>query len=244
MKNNFLILLFVVVFSSCQSVLIKNETYKVAPSSPELGSIGRSKSFVYLLNKFEERTVPQLDNKIRVAIEVVPYTKRLNKIYQTKAKYNQKQSPIHYVDSLPVKPEIVTIQLQDVTGMVNEINASQNASVFRLLKDVSNYKMISGIAVALSETEISKIREADSYYLINSQDNKYDVALYKQGKKSSSLSIHPTTILAYQTSSFCWSMASKGDWYIADMKEGVSACKGKTYSKIKKKKKSKALFDM
>lgn len=244
MKNIFFILLFVVVFTSCQSVLIKNERFKVAPTSPELGSIGQSKSLFYLLNKFEERTVPQLDNKIRVTIEVVPYTKRLNRIYQTKAKYNQKQSLIHYVDSLPVKPEVVTIQLQDVTGMVNEINAPQNATVFRLLKDVPNYKMVYGIAVALSETEISKIREADSYYLTNSQDNKYEVALYKQGKKLSIISIHPTTILGYQTSSFCWGMTPKGDWYIADMKEGISACKGKTYSKIKKKKKSKALFDM
>lgn len=243
MKNSFFILLLVIT-SACQSTKIKNETYKIAPSAPELGSIGQSKSLFDLQNEFEERTLPKLENKIRVAIEVVPYTKKLNKIYIAKAKYNQKQSQINYVDSLPNKPELITIRLQDVTGIVEELNAPHNAAVFRLLVDTQKYKMVSGIAVSLAETEIAKIREADTYYLTHSQENKYDIALYKLGKKTNSLAINAENILGYQSSSFCWGISEKGNWYIADMVTGNTNCKGKTNSKIQKKKKSKALFDM
>ncbi len=68
--------------------------------------------------------------------------------------------------------------------------------------------------------------------------------MYKSGKKMSTIGINSESILGYQTSSFCWGMTDKGHWYIADMAEGISGCKGKTYSKIQKKKKNKALFDM
>lgn len=243
MKNSFFVLLLV-VFASCQSTQIKNERYKVAPSSPELGSIGQSKSLFNLKNEFEERTLPKLENKIRVAIEVVPFNKKLNKIYTAKAKFNQNQSKINYVDSLPTKPELVTLRLQDVTRIVEELNAPHNASVFRLLVDTQKYKMVSAVAVSLNAEELSKIRQADTYYLTNSQENKYDINLYKLGKKTSTIAINSESVLGYQLSSFCWGISDKGNWYIADMIQGSSNCKGKTYSKIKKKKKAKQLFDM
>lgn len=243
MKRIFFILLLV-VFSSCQSTRIKNDTYKVSPRSPELGSIGQSKSLFGLQNDFEERTLPKLENKIRVAIDVLPFNKKLNKIYTAKAKFNQKQSKIVYVDSLPSKPELITIRLQDVTGMVGELNAPNNTSVFRLLVDTQKYKMVSGIAVSINADEIAQIRQADTYYLINLQENKYGIALYKSGKKTSTIDINSETVLAYQSSSFCWGISEKGNWYIADMVEGHASCKGKTYSKIKKKKKAKKMFDM
>lgn len=243
MKKSFFILLLV-VFSGCQSTRIKNDSYKVSSRSPELGSIGQSKSLFDLQNDFEGRTLPKLENKIRVAIEVVPFNKKLNKIYKDKAKFNQNQSKMVYVDSLPTKPELITIRLQDVTGVVKELNTPYNAPVFKLLVDTQKYKMVSGLAVSLTADEIGKIRQADTYYLTNPQDNKYIIALYKSGKKTNTIDINTETILAYQLSSFCWAITEKGTWYIADMVEGNTGCKGKTYSKIKKKEKAKQLFDM
>lgn len=243
MKNSFFILLLV-FFAACQSTRIKNDSYKVSPRSPELGSVGQSKSLFDLQNEFEERTLPKLENKIRVAIEVVPFNKKLNKIYKAKAKFNQSQSKIVYVDSLPTKPELITIRLQDVTGVVNELNAAYNAPVFRLLVDTQEYKMVSDIAVSLTADEIGKIRQADTYYLTNPQDNKYIIALYKSGKKTNIIDINTETILAYQLGSFCWAITEKGTWYIADMIEGNASCNGKTHSKIKKKEKAKKMFDM
>lgn len=189
MKNSFFILLLL-VFSACQSTLIKHDRYKVSPSTTELGSIGQSKSVFNLQNDFDARTLPMLENKIRVSVEPIPFNKRLNKFYTAKAKYDQSQSTINYVDSLPSKPELVTIRLLDVAGFVKELNADYNTDVFRLLEDTQTSEIISSIAVYLSTEDIAKIRLADSYYLTNSQDAKYTLSLYKQGKKIETIDLN------------------------------------------------------
>lgn len=243
MKKNIFILLLV-VFSACQSTKIKNDRYKISPVSPELGSVGQSKSIFDLQNDFEVRTLPNIENNIRVAIEVVPFSRRLNHFYIAKTKFNQNQSKVTFIDSLPTKPELVTIRLLDVNGFVNELNADYNAPVFRLLFDTRNSKIISSVAVSLSIEEITKIRQADTYYLTNPQDNKYTISLYKLGKKTETITVNPETLVAYRWSEFCWAVSEKGHWYIADMIEEGNSCKGNTKSRIKEKRKSKSLFDM
>ena len=170
--------------------------------------------------------------------------KKLNDFYKAKEKFNQNQSKVAYIDSLPTKPELITIKLLDVAGFVNELNAAYNATVFRLLFDTQNSEIVSSVAVSLSPEEIAKIRQSDTYYLTNSQDNKYTISLYKSEKKTDAMAINPESIVAYQLSKLCWAISEKGQWYIADMIQGANSCKGKTKSKIKEKKKIKSLFDM
>jgi hypothetical protein len=238
-----IIVLLVFLLTACQSTKIKNDRYKIATTSPELGSIGLSRSLFSLQNDFEVRTMPQFENKIRVAIEVVPYNNRLSKIYKAKAEFNQNQAKVNFVDSLAIKPELVLIKIINVTGVVNELNADYNATVFRLLNDTKKFQMVSSIAVALSQDEIAKIRQSDTYYLNHNQDSKYTISLYKQGKKTEALEINSTTIVAYKLSNFCWSVTERGKWYIADMVEN-GGCKGKTKSVISDKKRSKSLYNM
>jgi hypothetical protein len=243
MKNSFFIILLL-VFSACQSTLIKSDRYKVSPTTTELGSIGRSKSLFNLQNDFEARTFPRLENKIRVAVELIPFNKRLNKIYVTKAKFNQNQSKVTYIDSLPSKPELVSIRLLDVTGFVKELNADYNNDAFRLLNDTQNSKIISRIVICLPTDDIAKIRLADSYYLTNSSDAKYSLSLYKVGKKTTMLDLNSGTVVAYRLSHFCWGATERGKRYIADITEGNTHCKGNTESRINEKKKSKNLYRM
>lgn len=243
MKNSFFIVLLL-VFSACQSTLIKKERYKVSPATPELGSIGQATSLFYLQNDYEVRTLPTLENNIRVAIEILPFTKRLNKLYLSKEKYNQNLSKVTYIDSLPSKPEFVTIQLLDVTGFVNELNADYNTAVYRLLKDTPSSKVVSSVAISVSNADIAKIKQADTYYLTNSQEKKYTLSLYKSGKKIETIHLNPETIIAYQLSTFCYATTERGKWYIADMTEGSNNCKGNTKSKINERTKSKSLYSM
>lgn len=244
MKNSFYILLLLFVFSACQSTLIKNDRYKVSPSTTELGSIGQSTSIFNLQNDFDARTLPLLENKIRVSVELIPFNKRLNKFYNAKAKYDQNQSEVMYIDSLPSKPELVTIRLLDVAGFVKELNSDYNTAVFRLLEDTQTSEIISTIAVYLATEDIAKIRLADSYYLTNSQDAKYSLSLYKQAKKIETIDLNAGTEVGYRLSHFCWAATERGKWYIADMTEGCSRCKGNTESRISEKKKSKSLYRM
>ena len=243
MKHVFFALLLV-LFNACQTAKIKSETYKIAKTSPELCSIGQSKTFFKLQNSFQTKGFPKLENKSRLEIEVVPFTKKLSEQYTKKIKYNQDLQKLTYVDSLPTKAELVTIQLLDITGFVNELNADYNNDIFRIINNLQNIKLVTSIAVYLTKEEISKIKQVDSYYLTNLQDKKYTIALYKQGKKTESINIDTEAIIAYKLSSFCWAETERSKWYIADIIAENSSCKGITINKVKEKKREQSLFRM
>lgn len=245
MKNSFIVLLLVVL-SACQSTKIKNNAYKVSDTAPELGSIGQSKMGYMASNEFEVKTLPKLENKIRVAIEIVPFNRKMYKIYSAKAKYNQDQLKVAYVDSLPKKPELATIKLLDVVQFVNELNADYNKDVFKFMSNTQNSEVVTNLVFCFSPEEINKIKQADAFYLTNYQDSKYGISLYKLGKKTDTLFLNSLNVVAYRLSTFCWETKDRGQWYIADMIEGEGGCKGSTKSKIEetKKSKTKSLFDM
>lgn len=145
---------------------------------------------------------------------------------------------------MPVKPELVTIKILDIAGLIQEINADYNAPVLKLLTDIQNLKIISSLAVSLPVEEIAKIRQSDAYYIINNQYKKYTIALFKSGKKTDIIDINPETIVAYQVSSFCWIKSIKGTWNVADIVNENNSCSGITKSRISERKNNKDLFDM
>ncbi|MDL2145184.1 hypothetical protein QQY79_21875 [Flavobacterium tructae] len=238
-----IVALAILICTACQTTKIKNEEYKFSSSIVEIGSIGESK-LSYNQNIFETKAFPKLQNNIRLEIGVVPYNKKLDKIYKSKAKYNQNQTKVAFIDSLPIKPELVTIKILDVAGFVHEINSDYNTEILNLLVNTESSKIISSVAVSLSADEITKIRQADAYYLINNLHKKYSIALFKLGKKVDTIDINSETIVAYQVSSFCWSVSEKGKWYVADIVGEYSSCKGVTEKRITPKKKNKSLFDL
>jgi hypothetical protein len=243
MRDSFFVVLLL-AFTACQTTKIKNNQYKISPTSPELGSIGAFKSAFSIKNNFETRTLPKLENKIRVALELVPYNKKLNKVYTAKVKYNQNLPKVVYVDSVSLKPEIATIELLDVTGFVSELNAEYNLPVFKIIDNLEDVAVVTAVAVNFSVEDIAKIKQADSYYLSNTQENKYTISLYKQAKKTDNIEINPAAIMGYRLGKFCWSETNRNKWYIADIVNNNSLCRGKTTSEIKQKRKEESLFKM
>lgn len=232
-----------IIITSCQSLNIKDRTYKVSSATTELGSIGLSNS-LYIKNNFSLHALPVLENKIRVDISIVPFNKKLNKFYIQKSKYNQNQSKIQYIDSLDTKPEIVTITILDVAGYIAEINSTYNNDVITYLKDTRKANIITSIATTLSSEDIIKIRNADNYYLINNQQKKYDLVLYKANKKTETINLKSGVVLGYELGKTCWAINRKNNWYLADIIKDCISCKGKTHTKIKEKETSSNLFKM
>ena len=237
------LLLIITFFTSCNTLKIKDKEYKTSSTTTEIGSIGYSKSAI-AKNEFTTRVFPKLENKLRVEVSVLPFNKQLNKNYQKKAKFNQNQAKILYADSLDIKPEVVSITILDITGFVNEINTANNKEVSSFLKNTENAKIITSIISTLSNEDISKIKQADTYYLINNQDNKYTLALFKSNKKTEVIDLQSGVVLGYEVSKCCWAMDNKGKWYLGDLVEENSSCKGNTEPKIKEKNTAKSLYRM
>lgn len=228
---------------SCNTAKIKGKEYNVSSTNTEIGSIGFSNSSI-VKNEFTIHAFPTLDNKLRVEVSIAPFNKKFNKIYQQKAKFDQNQTNIQYVDTLDTKPELITIALLDISGFVSEINNNNNKEVINFLKNTEKAKVVTSIVTTLSDDIISKIKSADTYYLVNNQDNKYVLALFKANKKIETIDLRTGVVLAYELSNCCWAIDSKGKWFLADLIDEHSACKGKTEPKIKEKKTIKSLYRM
>lgn len=234
MKNLIYILLIISTIS-CQTTKIKNQEYKISPATIELGSIGTAVSINNTMNDFSTRSFPVIQEKIRLDIQMVPFNKKINEIYLKKTKASQLPVNITYIDSLPNKPEFVTITLMDLTSFTNELNAPYNKSVLTFLKDREKASVITSVALVLPNEDINKLKQADSYYLINNQEAKYTIALFKQGKKTDVIDLQAGITLAYTIGKFCWALSDKHQWYIGDVVKNNRACTGNTYSKIKEK---------
>ncbi|MBC7410096.1 MAG: hypothetical protein H7339_17060 [Arcicella sp.] len=243
MKNLIALLLLIGVYS-CQTAKIKNDTYKISSTNVELASIGKAKHAIDLKNDFEYKAFAKLENRIRLSIEIIPYNKKLNKVYQDKKKFNQNLIPLDYNDTVAKKPELAVIRLMDVAGYVSELNANYNQDVFSLIRETKEIKVVSSIAVPLNSEDLNKIQQADAYYLINNQEKRYTIQLFKQGKKTEIIDVNLSTVVAYKLSSFCWATNTRGVWYIADLAKGISSCKGNTSTQIKEKEVVKNLYKM
>ena len=116
-----IICLFILIISiSCQTIKVKENSYKTSNSKIELGALGEAKSIADLKNNFTITAYPIIDEKIKLEVSIVPFTKKANKIYQSKEKFNQKQSKINYVDSLPIKPEMVIIKISYIDSVLDD----------------------------------------------------------------------------------------------------------------------------
>jgi hypothetical protein len=242
--RNFILLFFLITVISCQTAKIKNDTYKISSTNIELGSIGQDKKAIDLKNDFEYKAFAKLENNIRLSIEIIPFDKKLNKIYLDKKRFNQNLVSVNYNDTVAKKPELAIIRLMDIAGYVGELNANYNKDVFSLIRETKEIKVVSSIAAVLSNEDLIKIRQADSYYLTNNQEKRYGIVLFKQGKKTDIIDINAATVVSYRLSSFCWTTNSRGTWLIADLAEGTSTCKGNTSSEIREKEEVKNLYKM
>lgn len=241
--KNYILLLLLISLASCQTLKIKDKNYKISNNTTELASIGLSKS-IYIKNDFSTRVFPNLENKIRVDVSIVPFDKKSNKFYIKKSKYNQSQSKIEYIDSLDTKPELVTISILDISGYLEEINSDNNKKVINFLKDTKKAKLITSIATTLSSENINKIKQADAYYLINKQEKKYALALYKSNKMTETIDLQSGVVLGYELSKSCWALNKRQEWYLADIINDCKSCKGNTHTKIKEKRRNKSLYKM
>lgn len=242
MKRIILLVLFSISFS-CNSVKVKDTNYKTSSSTIELLSIGRNTSFINFKNNFQGIGFPEIQKKLKLSVEIIPYNKETSKIYSSKKEFNQDLKPLVYTDSLDIKPELVLIEIADKTTLLKELNTDYNKSLSTLIQKTKKTSIVLGIMVHLENEQIEKIKRSENYYLIQTDLAKFEIALYSGNKKTESIYIAPQNIIGYKTSRFCWMKNDRGKWIIGDFSSKNNSCDGDTYSKVKPKK-EKSLYKM
>lgn len=242
MKNKLLVLL-VTILVSCQTITVKDTSYSTSNSITELATIGQSSKKINQSLVFKTISFPHFEEKIKLHVDVVPFSKTANKAYINKFKFNQNLTQINYVDSLAVKPEMVMITIADKTTLIAELNSQENKSIKEYLKNNPKTSIVNSVLVVSSKQEIDKFKQADTFYLVQSTTAKYGVALYKNGKKTEVIDLHGYSVIGYELYNFCWSDNERGVWSIGEVVKNNS-CSGKLEKKITEKKKQKNLYKM
>ena len=129
----------------------------------------------------------------------------------------------------------------DLTGFAGELNAEYNKNVAAYLKDTKKPVVVTGMAVVVPKEDIARIKAADTYYLVNSQDKKYTIVLYKSGKKANTIELQGNTVLGYVLGKFCWGVNDRRQWYIGEVVSDGKSCNGTTRAYIKEKEETNLL---
>jgi hypothetical protein len=121
------------IFLSCKTVKINDNNFLISNSKVDLLSLGEQKSFFDLKHHFNILGYPKLDEKIKLDLTILPYNKSLAKAYQNKMKHDQSIVPLLYNDSLPIKPELIKINVVDIVQTVTELNQDHNKAILNFV---------------------------------------------------------------------------------------------------------------
>lgn len=234
MKKSLLVVI-TIVLACCQSTHIQDRLYKVSDSNVELGAVGYAYSPDNLRHRFDIKSIPVLDTKVRIAIQVLPFTQDINKIYLTKMKAKGEEPVFKYTDSIPQKPSYVTLSLLDIGTYVSALNGDSNKELYQYLVKTENTSVVTGLAIVPDASLIAKLKAADAYYLVYNRDRKYNLSCYKEGKRTEDIDLSKFETLAYATGHLCWFEDERGRWKVGDVVKSTESCRGRMKSEVKDK---------
>lgn len=233
--KKYLLVVITVLLACCQSTHIGDRLYKVSESAVELGAVGYAYSPDNLRHRFDIKAIPVLDSKVRITIQVLPFTPDINKIYLAKMKAKGEGPVLKYVDSMPQKPSYVTLSLLDTGTYVTALHSEVNKELYQYLVKTENTSVVTGLAIVPDAPLVAKIKAADAYYLAYNRDRKYTISFYKEGKHIEDVDISKFETLAYTTGHLCWYEDDRGRWKVGDVVKSTESCRGQMRPEVKDK---------
>lgn len=240
MNKKYYSFLFIVLFISCKSITVNNQFQRTTTEPLELGVIGLHEDY-YPNDRFSMTTVPELDKKIRVKVVKNTFNKRKFNAYLKASPENRMQ--LQYVDSLPDKPEYVSLQLIDNVTHVEELN--KDKSLVDYLKPRTDAFMVTSVAAALQGIQLQSVATAESVFLVYDKElKKYYLEVNKRDKTTASIRMEDMEVFSYGLSFFCWAEDQRRRVVIGDIIEEHHSCPGDTEKKASEVKKKVNYFKL
>jgi len=230
------IFILVISFTSCKSISINKETQKITTQNIQLGTVGEQKSFL-LEQDYNHTALPNYKTPIKVFVNALNFNKSTFKAF-TNAKINQtKKVTINYVDSLEIKPKYLKLDIADRVAVLNTLNSKTNKDVFQFLKNKDESHIVTSISLALSNTDIKAVSNADEVFLEVTGIKNYALKLYKDKTVKQTILFSDSVVFSYKTSSCCWKQNDKYQLKVVDLAEGGNDCPNQSYKSSKRAKK-------
>ncbi|MBC9794705.1 hypothetical protein [Sinomicrobium weinanense] len=234
MHRIFYSLFLIVLLTGCKSVSVNNQFQRTTTEPLELGVIGLHEDY-YPNDRFSTTTVPELQHKIRVKAIKNTFNKKKFNAYLKASPENRMQ--LQYIDSLPDKPEYISLQLIDNVTHVEELNKDKNLVDY--LKSQTDAYMVTSVAAVLQGMQLQSVTMAESVFLVYDKDlKKYALEINNRDRTTSRIRMEDMEVFAYGLSFFCWGENKRHRVVIRNIIEENHPCPEDTRkraSKVKKK---------
>lgn len=215
--------------SSCAPYKAKQQV--AAIDLPNLGSVVQLKKNV-LYTRANQIGQASLERPLHVRIKEMPFNKTSYKAYTYYTGQAHKANTIAYVDSLPVKPTYLQLELQDRIALTDLLNTERNDGVRSYLENDPHYKIVTSIAVVASESMSLQFLSAEELRLTQNDLGELFLELH-QGKTKKQIAFGELQIFNYEHASFCWGEDQFNNRKIKAIVDGKGCPKG-TYKKPSK----------
>lgn len=196
----------IILLTSCNT-LPKSKNLKQGNVSLELGVIGERKKEIQKTD-YDVFGIPNYHNKIKVSAKVKSFNKNTYKKYLKSIQNTSLKDNIRYIDSIPLKPDFVELEITDNTSIVSIINEGDLA-IFNYLKKHPNASLVSKIRVILNSSDLNTMKKADALYLETIGEKQQYLVLFKENQLLEKLNLYGLHTFEYDISYFCWEVTDK-----------------------------------
>ncbi len=199
MKPTYATMLLAFVLFSCAPL---RNLQDAKLDAPILGAIGKENTS-FLNKNFQQIGQPTLAHSVALSVQEIPFTKSTFKEYSVLKTQKGDKPTIVYVDSLPVKPKYLRLEIKDKIGLLTVLNDDTNSEVRSYLEKDADCRIVSSISLYMPSKEGDELAHAAEVFLGTNYNGSLQIELIN-GKERQMMILPEDEIFDYSVMGFCW----------------------------------------
>lgn len=216
------------LLTSCKTIYLGQDSQTATTQQMALGSIGLEKDFI-LQTEYNNAAIPTYKTPLKVAVTVEPFNKQSYKQFKKAKALQAANFSIKYIDSIKQKPKYVKFKIADKVAVISALNDTNNNAVKSYLKNNNQTNILMSMSMALNQTDLEAVINADAVYLIEKSQKNYVLQLQQDSTKTKTLTFNQGVIFAYKGANCCWKENQRHQIDIVDLVTNFNSCPNKTY---------------
>lgn len=226
---------FIVVFLSVCSLSSCSSLAGIGPNvghTPSLGDIVQENSG--FLNK-DLRPIgrPSIERPIALSVREIPFTKKKFKEYSAMKKGKGQESGMAFIDSLPIKPKYISLEISDRIALKAQLNEIYNKEVLAYLSTDADYRVVTGISAIGNPSVMDRLIAADGIFLVEGRNGILYIELFKDDKRTT-LALSDLEVFGYERAGLCWETDRYGNGRVGSIVNEGDPCPRGTERKAHK----------
>lgn len=152
---------------------------------------------------------PALSLPIALSLREVPFTKKKFREYAAIQKGKGREIGISFIDSLPVKPKYIFLEISDRIALTGELNADRNHGVREYLSRDPAHGIVTSISAVGDSRILERLIASDGIFLTKGRNGLMGLEVVKANSRES-VPLAELDVFAHEMAGFCWGLDRYG----------------------------------